>query len=61
VALEPAFAIVEKTGHEEELVLLLHELKSFGVLEFARSGRVAISKPMKPLINYMNEKQLYEN
>ncbi len=61
VALEPSFAIVEKTGHEEDLTLLLHELKNFGVLEFARSGRVAISKPMKPLINYLNEKQLFIN
>lgn len=58
VALEPSFAIVEKTGHEEELCLLLNELKNFGVLEFVRSGRVAISKPMKPLINYLNEKQI---
>lgn len=61
VALEPSFAIVEKTGHEEELIVLLQELKSFGVLEFARSGRVAISKPMKPLINYLNEKQMFNN
>ena len=57
VALEPSFAIVEKTGHEEEVNELFHELKNFGVLEYARSGRVAISKPMKPLINYLNEKQ----
>jgi len=61
VALEPAFAIVEKTGHEEELTRLLSELQNFGVLEFARSGRVAISKPMKPLINYLNEKQIFIN
>ena len=61
VALEPSFVIVEKTGHEEELNLLLDELKNFGVLEFARSGRVAISKPMKPLINYLNEKQMFNN
>lgn len=58
VALEPSFAIVEKTGHEEEVAELFHELKNFGVLEYARSGRVAISKPMKPLINYLNEKEM---
>ena len=61
VALETSFAIVEKTGHEEEVAELFHELKNFGVLEYARSGRVAISKPMKPLINYLNEKQMFNN
>jgi acetolactate synthase-1/3 small subunit len=61
VALEPAFAIVEKTGHEKEVNELFHELKNFGVLEYTRSGRVAISKPMKPLINYLNEKQIFIN
>jgi acetolactate synthase-1/3 small subunit len=61
VALEPSFAIVEKTGHEEELLSLLKDLKNFGVLEFARSGRVAMSKPMKPLVEYLNEYQSFTN
>ncbi len=61
VALESSFAIVEKTGHEEDLLSLLRELKNFGVLEFARSGRVAMSKPMKPLQDYLNEMELYNN
>jgi acetolactate synthase-1/3 small subunit len=32
-----------------------NDLKPFGVLEFAKSGRVAISKPMKTLEDYLNE------
>lgn len=61
VALETDFAIVEKTGHEEDLAALLLDLREFGVLEFARSGRVAISKPMKPLKDHLKEKQMFEN
>ncbi len=61
VALEPSFAIVEKTGHEEDLELLLEELKLFDVLEYVRSGRVAISKPMVAFSNYLNEKQIFIN
>ncbi|MFO0495286.1 MAG: acetolactate synthase small subunit, partial [Flavobacteriia bacterium] len=34
---------------------LFEELNVFGVLEFVRSGRVAISKPMKTLESYLTE------
>jgi len=55
VALEPDFTIIEKTGHPNELIRLFDELKALGVLEFVRSGRVAISKPMKTLESYLVE------
>ena len=49
------FIVIEKTGHVEETQLLFEKLQPFGVLEFARSGRVAVTKPMKNLSTYLDE------
>ena len=49
LTIESEFTILEKTGYPEEIKELFTELKPFGLLEFVRSGRVAISKPMKTL------------
>ncbi len=49
------FIVIEKTGHVEETISLFEKLKPFGILEFARSGRVAITKPMKPLTMHLQE------
>ncbi|MFZ9027725.1 MAG: acetolactate synthase small subunit [Crocinitomicaceae bacterium] len=55
VTLEKDFIMIERTGTDEEIVKLFKELNKAGVLEFARSGRVAISKPMKSLEEYLVE------
>ena len=55
VATEPEFSVYEKTGHREETKLLFDELEPLGALEFVRSGRVAITKPMKPLHQFLHE------
>lgn len=46
LTVEEKFLIIEKTGHKEETQALLEELEPFGIMEFVRSGRVAIIKPM---------------
>jgi acetolactate synthase-1/3 small subunit len=46
LAVEKEYFIIEKTGHKDETQALFDELRMFGVYEFVRSGRVAISKPM---------------
>lgn len=55
LSLSTEFTTIEKTGRPEEINSLFNDLKPFGVLEFAKSGRVAISKPMKTLEDYLNE------
>ena len=47
LSVEQKFSVVEKTGSKEETEELFHDLEPLGILEFARSGRVAITKPMK--------------
>lgn len=46
LTVEEKFLIVEKSGHKEETQALLEELEPLGVIEFVRSGRVAIIKDM---------------
>lgn len=53
--IEKEFVVIEKTGHESETGALLQELKTYGIYEFVRSGRVAIVKPMERLNNYLQE------
>lgn len=49
------YLVIEKTGHKVETQELFEMLKPFGVREFARSGRVAISKPMLHLSHFLEE------
>lgn len=51
--IEPEYTVIEKTGHENETEKLFEDLKKHGIYEFVRSGRVAISKPMEQLNEYM--------
>jgi acetolactate synthase I/III small subunit len=45
--------VIEMTGHKEDTQELLEVLKEFGVLEFVRSGRVAVAKPMETIDKYL--------
>jgi acetolactate synthase-1/3 small subunit len=38
------YTVIEKTGHKAETQQLFDDMKEFGVLQFTRSGRVAITK-----------------
>ncbi len=51
----PEFIVIEKTGSKEEILKLLDRLEPYGVLQFAKSGRVAITKQVKELHSYLKE------
>lgn len=38
------YTVLEKTGHFSETEALLNELRAYGLLQFARTGRVAVTK-----------------
>lgn len=49
------YLVVEKTGTQTETAALLHALAPYGVLEFVRSGRVALTRPMKRLTEFLQD------
>lgn len=56
---EPEYIVLEHTGHKEKNQLLLDTFQQkYGVLEFSRSGRVAVTKPMKELKTYLQELEI---
>ena len=61
LSVEPAFTVIEKTGHKAETQALFDELEPYGMLEFVRSGRVAITKPMKTLKSIVEELEKIQN
>ena len=38
------YAVIEKTGHKKETQELFEKLDKFGVLQFTRSGRIAVTR-----------------
>ena len=54
ISAEKEFVVIEFTGHKEDTQALLEILKPFNLLEFARSGRVAIAKPRFSITEYLN-------
>ena len=54
LSFEHDFMIIEKTGHKEETQELLEFLRPYGVIEFVRSGRVSVIKPMEELKEFRN-------
>jgi len=48
------FTVIEKTGHQEETQELFEELNKFKVMEFIRSGRIAVTKlPRERLADHL--------
>ncbi len=55
LSIEKEYIVLEKTGHQNETQAFLEALRPFGVYEFVRSGRVAVSKPMELLNKYLKK------
>ena len=51
------YTVIEKTGHKEETQELFDGLNQFGVLQFIRSGRIAITRsPIERLSEFLRER-----
>jgi acetolactate synthase I/III small subunit len=55
LVIEEDYIVIEKTGHKQETQQLFNLLNEYGVLEFVRSGRVAISKSKRRTQHYLDE------
>jgi acetolactate synthase-1/3 small subunit len=51
------FVVLEKTGTQDDTAAFFNALAPWGVLEFVRSGRVAMTRPMKTLHEVLHEMQ----
>lgn len=52
------YVIIEKTGHTDETEALFLELKNYGILQFVRSGRVAVTKSSQErLSTFLSQQQ----
>ena len=49
------YTVIEKTGHKAETQELFVKLQPYGVLQFVRSGRVAITRLKKELLSHYLE------
>ncbi len=49
------YVVIEKTGTETEIFDFFNYIKPHGILEFVRSGRVAVSKSAQSLADYLPE------
>ncbi|MFC2090227.1 acetolactate synthase small subunit [Bacteroidota bacterium] len=61
LTIEPEYTIVEKTGHKVETQTLFRELEPYGILQFARSGRIALTKQIKEITSYLKDLEDYHN
>lgn len=55
VTVNREFFVLEKSGRSEEIGLLYRELKAFGIMQFTRSGRIAVSKDKMPIRKILNK------
>lgn len=55
LTIEPEYIVVEKTGHKDETKELFRALEPYGILQFARSGRIALTKQIREISSYLKE------
>lgn len=56
IEVRPEYTVIELTGHKEETQALFDELNKYGLLQFTRSGRIAVTRSSKELFSsYMKE------
>jgi acetolactate synthase-1/3 small subunit len=56
------YTVIEKTGHKEETQALFEELNIFKVMQFIRSGRIALTRdPIERLSEFLKERDAVLN
>jgi acetolactate synthase I/III small subunit len=56
------YTVIEKTGHKEETQALFVQLDQFKVMQFIRSGRVALTRdPIERLSEFLKERDAFLN
>jgi len=56
IEVKPDYTVIELTGHKEETQALFDELSNYGLLQFTRSGRIAVTRSSKEVFSsYMKD------
>ena len=55
LTVEPGYIVIEKTGHTHETQKLFEKLEKHGILEFTRSGRIAVMRSTNNLDAFLKE------
>ena len=55
VTVNREFFVLEKSGRSDEIDLLYRELKAFGIMQFTRSGRIAVTKDEMKISQMLKE------
>lgn len=58
VTVNKAFFVIEKSGRKEEIDVLHRELTAFGIMQFTRSGRIAVTKDEMKISTMLKALQL---
>jgi acetolactate synthase-1/3 small subunit len=53
VTVKPEYFVIEKTGWREETEDLYQKLKTYGLLQFVRSGRISVSKKSMEISKFL--------
>ena len=58
VEMNKTFTVIQKTGYTEETAALYEELRQFGILQFVRSGRIAVSRAtQEPVMKFLKKRE----
>jgi len=55
VTVTPKFFVIEKTGKRHEIDNLYDKLKPYGLMQFVRSGKIAVSKNEMPISSILED------
>ena len=55
VQVTPKFFVIEKTGKRHETDSLYEKLKPYGLMQFVRSGTIAVTKNEMPISNILEQ------
>ncbi len=55
VTVNRAFFVLEKSGRRSEIALMYRELKPYGIMQFVRSGRIAVTKSEMPISSMLGK------
>lgn len=56
--IHPEYTVFEKTGHTDEIMELYAHLKPLGIRQFVRSGRIAVTRSSRELVDEFLEKRI---